>query len=348
MGGDDTADEDAEEISEYERRRLIRIQDNMQLMRSLGLVGNLLTTPASAPRASKHKKTKSARRDRDSKSRDKTKGGVAKKKGKKTRQKQKQDAKLAATKLNLELTPSTKKQPEIEGLPRLEKPHLCSSGGATVKQYKNYLSNKLHAEQGVKVRPEKIELLCRGTYLLNDMTLSAVADQCLQGAQHHLQLHYHRRSGDDDRKQGQGRGQSLNAPRGLNAPRDTPRAGGAQTDESTGNQTNARGTRADEAKDSQSNAGGAQTIKRHDNHKNAGGAQTNTCTPKDSQDNAGGAHKDEPTDNQARTRTHSEDMEAVSMLLEAFKQTSAPPTVHTASVRSANRYRLFSLAPYDQ
>ena len=319
MGDGDTADEDAEELSEYERRRLIRIQDNMQLMRGLGLVGNLISTKAYAPRQSKHK----------------TPASTPSRSKHKKKKKQRKDAKLAATKLNLELTPRTKKQPEMEVLPRLEKPHLCSSGDATVKQYKNYLSTKLLAEQGIEVGPEKIELLCRGTYLLNDMTLSAVADQCLQGKRRDLQLHYHRRIGDDDPKQGQARGQS----RGLNA----PRAGGAKTDESNAIQTRAGGAHSDEPKDSQRNAAGTQTQKQHDYHNNAGGAQTNK--PKDSRNNAGSAQTDEPNDSQARTRTQSEDMEAVSMLLEAFEQTSAPTT---ASVNSAKRSRLFSLAPYDE
>ena len=75
--------------------------------------------------------------------------------------------------------------------------------------------------------------------MLNDMTLSAVADQCLQGKRRDLQLN-------------------------------APRAGGAKTDESNANQTSAGGTHSDEPKDSQRNAAGTQTQKQHDYHNNAG------------------------------------------------------------------------------
>ena len=119
--------------------------------------------------------------------RHKVEGGVKKKK-----REQQKDEKLTTRKLCLSLFPSTENQTESSVLAKLMKPYLRSSVEATIKQYKNYLSSKLHAERSVVVVPDKIEMLCRGTPLLNDMTLADVWKEYWNSGEDDLQLTYHR------------------------------------------------------------------------------------------------------------------------------------------------------------
>ena len=59
----DAADEEAKDISEYEFRRMMKIQDNMRILRSLGLLEKLIPAPPSTPTQPKgNKKLKATSR----------------------------------------------------------------------------------------------------------------------------------------------------------------------------------------------------------------------------------------------------------------------------------------------
>ena len=59
----DAADEEAKDTSEYEFRRMMKIQDNMRILRSLGLLEKLIPAPPSSPTQPKgNKKLKATSR----------------------------------------------------------------------------------------------------------------------------------------------------------------------------------------------------------------------------------------------------------------------------------------------